>query len=92
MKKELVVCILDEDVSILEPPLHLIRSHGFDVGSFLEMKQPDCMNLGVGTRAARTAGSQAMGRFYRSCSVQQGGEEKRRLLLAEGGRMSRRAF
>jgi hypothetical protein len=92
MKKEPVVCILDEDVSIREPPLHLIRSHGFDVDSFLEMKHTDCMNLGVGTRAARTAGSHAMGRFYRPCSVQQGGEGMLRLLLAEGGRMSRRAF
>lgn len=73
MKKEPVVCILDEDVSIREPPLHLIRSHGFDVDSFLEMKHTDCMNLGVGTRAARTAGSHAMGGFYRPCSVQQGG-------------------
>ena len=92
MKKEPVVCILDEDVSIREPPLHLIRSHGFDVDSFLEMKHTDCMNLGVGTLAVRTAGSRAMGRFYRPCSVQQGGEEMRRLLLSEGGRMSRRAF
>lgn len=92
MKKEPVVCILDEDVSIREPPLDLIRSHGFDVDSFLEMKHTDCMNLGVGTRAARTAGSHAMGGFYRPCSVQQGGEGMLRLLLAEGGRMSRRAF
>ena len=54
MKKEPVVCILDEDVSIREPPLHLIRSHGFDVDSFLEMKHTSASERGRPAPQAHT--------------------------------------
>ncbi len=61
MKKEPVVCLLDEDVSIRKPPLHLIRSHGFDVRFVLgdeanQSHEPRRRNAGVPQAHTQWAG------------------------------------